>query len=54
MGGAIINKDDSSGESERAGDYLDEEDAAEGEPDEGAGRLRGRRGGGGDEREVWR
>ena len=52
MRGGIIYQDDGSGESERAGDYLDEQDAAEGEPDEGAGGLSGGRSGGGDKGEV--
>ena len=50
---AIINQDDGSRESERAGNDLDEEHAAEGEPDEGTGGLGRGRVGGGDEREVW-
>ena len=48
----IVNKDDSSGEGESAGNDLDEENAAEEEPDEGAGRLSRGRSGGGDEGEV--
>ncbi len=54
MRGAIVDEDDGSGEGERAADDLDQQNAAQREPDQEAGGLVWRGEGGVDDGEVWR
>lgn len=53
MGGAVVDEDDGGGEGESAADDLDEQDAAQGQPDQDAGGLVWWSEGGVDHGEVW-